>query len=145
MIAQWFSITYGLGHRSYLLLWDVLDKLYEKRGVYKAYQRGLTLVTFPTLEDLYLVIVKRLEKLKQDRKVSFDTLDVYRGPSPFLTRLPIGWNVVRKMRTFNPIDTESVLVKWDLYPIPSLTDEELDAALKGLGPLRGDERGPEGN
>ena len=314
VIAQWFSITYGLGHRSYSLLWDVLDKLYEEGGVYKAYHKGLTLAAFPTLEDLYFVIAERLEKLKQDKKVSFDTLDVYRrtldrleyytrrrfrrlfcpkrgidigdllsgtgvtvieageladvhkpfllgtlaiasflyrkfnGPSErpefivieeahqiafdvakkdvarmlnvtenifdkmaaesagfnqylvmiaqypsvlgngvlkntgllvsfkliaetddypdvsmvtemlardsrldhrevkrFLTRLPIGWSVVRKMRTSNLIDTEPVLVKWDVYPVPSPTDEELDAALKGSGPLRGDERGPEGN
>ncbi|RLE80732.1 MAG: hypothetical protein DRJ51_04335 [Thermoprotei archaeon] len=41
----------------------------------------------------------------------------HREAKRFVTRLPIGWSIVRKMRTFNLIDTEPVLVKWDFMDV----------------------------
>ena len=39
----------------------------------------------------------------------------HREVKRFITRLPIGWGIVRKMRTFDLLETEPVLVKFDLF------------------------------
>ena len=49
----------------------------------------------------------------------------HREVKRFVTRLPIGWGIVRKMRTFDLIETEPVLVKFDLFRVPPIRDEEL--------------------
>ncbi|RLE85352.1 MAG: hypothetical protein DRJ67_09010 [Thermoprotei archaeon] len=49
----------------------------------------------------------------------------HREVKRFVTRLPIGWGIVRKMRTFDLIETEPVLVKFDLFRVPNVRDEDL--------------------
>ncbi len=55
------------------------------------------------------------------RDSGFDHREVKR----FVTRLPICWGIVRKMRIFNLIETKPVLVKFDLFRVPSVGDENL--------------------
>ena len=33
----------------------------------------------------------------------------------FITRLPVGWSIVRKCRSLELVEQEPVLVKWDLF------------------------------
>jgi len=33
----------------------------------------------------------------------------------FITRLPVGWSIVRKCRSYELIEQEPVVVKWDLF------------------------------
>ena len=51
----------------------------------------------------------------------------HREVKRFVTRLPIGWGLVRKMRTFDLIETEPVLVKFDLFKVPPVGDNDLAA------------------
>lgn len=46
----------------------------------------------------------------------------------FLTRLPVGWSIVRKMRTLDLVETEPVLVKWDYLEVRPPLDAELQPA-----------------
>ena len=71
-VVTWFCVTYGLGPRSYTLLWGVLDELYAERGVYEG-----DLTNPPTLSDMYDRISEEYERVRRGRRVTFEQLDIY--------------------------------------------------------------------
>jgi|GEM_PF-947451 len=68
----WFSVTYGLGPRSYSLIWSKLDELYEAHGLYDDPSAQP-----PTLLELYEAVGRELDELRRDRRTPFDVLDIY--------------------------------------------------------------------
>ena len=72
IVITWFCMTYGLGPRSYTLLWEVLDELYAERGIYDG-----DLSNPPTLKDMYEKISALYEAERRRRKVTFEQLDIY--------------------------------------------------------------------
>ncbi|RLF22526.1 MAG: hypothetical protein DRN15_08800 [Thermoprotei archaeon] len=72
IVITWFCMTYGLGPRSYTLLWEVLDELYAERGVYDGDYSNP-----PTLKDMYERINVMYEAERKSRKVTFEQLDIY--------------------------------------------------------------------
>ena len=68
----WFAMTYGLGPRSYSLIWSKLDELYEAKGLYDNPNAEA-----PTLDELYNIISNELIELRRDRRIPFDVLDIY--------------------------------------------------------------------
>ena len=79
------------------------------------------LVTFKLVSEAFRRedVTRITEMLARDSRLD------HRNVKRFLTRLPIGWSIVRKMRTYDLIDTEPVLVKWDLLKVKPPSDEEL--------------------
>jgi len=65
----WFAMAYGLGPRSYSLIWSKLDELYEAKGLYDDPSAEA-----PTLDELYDIISK---ELRRDRRIPFDVLNIY--------------------------------------------------------------------
>ncbi|MCS7374313.1 MAG: DUF87 domain-containing protein [archaeon GB-1845-036] len=71
-VVTWFCMTYGLGARSYTLLWEILDELYAERGIYDGYLNNP-----PTLKDVYRKIKSLYAAERNSRRITFEQLDLY--------------------------------------------------------------------
>ena len=115
----------------------VFDKMAAESAGYNQYL--VFIAQYPTIlgdgvrkNCGFLVVFKLLSETRFKPDVSMTTdmlardssLD-HREVKRFITRLPIGWSIVRKMRTLNLIDTEPVLVKWDFMDAKPPSDEDV--------------------